>query len=65
VSTWHFEYQEASSEILAKVERIRTLAQRHRVSVKAAALQLSLADPAVAAVIPGASKLECGSTFSG
>jgi D-threo-aldose 1-dehydrogenase len=54
----HFEYQKASPEILAKVERIRTLAQRHQVSIKAAALQFSLANPAVAAVIPGASKPE-------
>ncbi|MFM0741084.1 aldo/keto reductase [Paraburkholderia xenovorans] len=54
----HFEYQKASPEILAKVERIKALAQRHQVSVKAAALQFSLANPAVAAVIPGASKPE-------
>jgi D-threo-aldose 1-dehydrogenase len=54
----HFEYQKASPEILTKVERIRTLAQRHQVSIKAAALQFSLANPAVAAVIPGASKPE-------
>jgi D-threo-aldose 1-dehydrogenase len=54
----HFEYQKASPEILAKVERIKVLAQRYKVPVKAAALQLSLAHPAVAAVIPGASRPE-------
>ncbi|NLP62713.1 aldo/keto reductase [Paraburkholderia sacchari] len=52
----NFEYQKASPEILARVERIKAVAARHNVSVKAAALQFSLANPAVAAVIPGASK---------
>lgn len=54
----HFEYQQASPEIIAKVERIKAIAQRHNVSVKAAALQFALANPAVAAVIPGASRPE-------
>jgi D-threo-aldose 1-dehydrogenase len=54
----HFEYQQASPAILAQVERINAIAQRHHVSVKAAALQFSLANPAVAAVIPGASRPE-------
>jgi D-threo-aldose 1-dehydrogenase len=54
----HFEYQKASPEILGKVERIKALAQRHRVPIKAAALQFSLAHPASAAVIPGASRPE-------
>lgn len=52
----HFEYQQASPEIIAKVERIKAVAQRHQVSVKSAALQFVLANPAVAAVIPGASR---------
>src|SRR5262245_40718202 len=43
----HFEYQKAPPEILAKVERIKTLA-----------LRFSLAHPASAAVIPGASRPE-------
>jgi D-threo-aldose 1-dehydrogenase len=54
----HFEYAEAPPEILAKVAKIRALAQRHAVPIKAAALQFSLAHPAVVAVIPGASKAE-------
>eukprot|EP01133_Synstelium_polycarpum_P022753 gene22753-27293_t len=54
----HFEYQKASPEIIAKVENIKAIAARHGVSVKAAALQFSLANPAVAAVIPGASRPE-------
>ncbi|MGE8686136.1 MAG: aldo/keto reductase [Achromobacter sp.] len=52
----HFEYQEAPPEIIARVGRIKAIAQRHGVGVKAAALQFVLANPAVAAVIPGASR---------
>jgi D-threo-aldose 1-dehydrogenase len=54
----NFEYQKAPPEIVAKVERIKAVAQRHRVPIKAAALQFSLAHPASAAVIPGASRPE-------
>lgn len=54
----HFEYQKASPEIISKVERIKSIANRHQVSIKSAALQFSLANPAVAAVIPGASRPE-------
>ena len=54
----HFEYQKAPPEILVKVERIKALAQRHQVPIKAAALQFSLAHTASAAVIPGASRPE-------
>lgn len=52
----HFEYQQASPEIIAKVEQIKRIAAAYNVDIKAAALQFSLANPAVAAVIPGASK---------
>ncbi|WP_213981475.1 aldo/keto reductase [Sphingomonas sp. dw_22] len=52
----HFEYAPASPEMLAKVQRIKGIADRFGVSMKAAGLQFSLANPAVAAVIPGASK---------
>jgi D-threo-aldose 1-dehydrogenase len=54
----NFEYQKASPEILARVERIKGIAQRYNVPIKAAALQFCLAHPAVAAVIPGASRPE-------
>ncbi|PGS56819.1 aldo/keto reductase [Bacillus sp. AFS041924] len=54
----HFEYQKASPDIIAKVEKIKGIASRHGISVKAAALQFSLANPSVASVIPGASKPE-------
>jgi D-threo-aldose 1-dehydrogenase len=53
-----FEYAKAPPEIVAKVERIKALASRHRVPIKAAALQFVLAHPASAAVIPGASRPE-------
>ncbi|GEK34544.1 aldo/keto reductase [Kurthia sibirica] len=52
----HFEYQKASPEIIAKVNKIKSITDRHGISIKSAALQFSLANPAVAAVIPGASK---------
>jgi D-threo-aldose 1-dehydrogenase len=52
----HFEYAPATPEILDKVARIRAIAERHGVSMKAAGLQFALANPAVAAVIPGASR---------
>jgi D-threo-aldose 1-dehydrogenase len=38
------------------VARIKGIADDHGVSMKAAGLQFSLANPAVAAVIPGASR---------
>ncbi|MFC9056753.1 aldo/keto reductase [Streptomyces sp. NPDC057074] len=52
----HFEYQDAPAHIVEKVARIKELAERHGVSIKAAALQFSLAHPAAAAVIPGATR---------
>lgn len=52
----NFEYAPATPAILAKVAAIKAIADRHGVSMKAAGLQFSLAHPAVAAVIPGASR---------
>ncbi|MGW1762279.1 aldo/keto reductase [Streptomyces mirabilis] len=52
----HFEYQKAPAPIITKVERIKALAEQHGVGIKAAALQFSLAHPAVVAAIPGASR---------
>jgi D-threo-aldose 1-dehydrogenase len=54
----HFEYQKAPDAIVQKVDSIRALALEHGVSVKAAALQFAFANPAVVAVIPGASRPE-------
>jgi D-threo-aldose 1-dehydrogenase len=52
----NFEYAPASAAILEKVSRIASIADRYAISMKAAALHFSLANPAVAAVIPGASR---------
>jgi D-threo-aldose 1-dehydrogenase len=52
----NFEYAPATQTILDKVARIKAIADRHGVGMKAAGLQFALANPAVAAVIPGASR---------
>jgi len=52
----NFEYAPAKPEILGKVAAIKTIADRYGISMKAAGLQFALANPAVAAVIPGASR---------
>lgn len=52
----NFEYAPATPEILARVQAIKAVADRHGVTMKAAGLQFALAHPAVAAVIPGASR---------
>lgn len=52
----NFDYAPATPAVLAKVSAIRAVADRHGVGMKAAALQFALANPAVAAVIPGASR---------
>ena len=54
----NFEYAPATPQILDKVARIKALADRYGTSMKAAGLQFALANPAVAAVIPGASRPE-------
>ncbi len=52
----NFEYAPIQPPMQARIDAIRTIAQRHGVGMKAAGLQFSLAHPAVAAVIPGASQ---------
>ncbi len=52
----NFEYAPATPAILDKVARTKSIADAHGVSMKAAGLQFALANPAVAAVIPGASR---------
>jgi D-threo-aldose 1-dehydrogenase len=52
----HYEYQKASPQVRARVQYLNEVAARHGVDIKAAALQFSLAHPAVAAVIPGATR---------
>lgn len=48
-----FEYQEASPERVAARDRLATIAERHGVDLRAAALQFCAAHPVVASVIPG------------
>jgi len=52
----NFEYAPATPAILDRVARIKALADRYGIGMKAAGLQFALAHPAVAAVIPGASQ---------
>lgn len=52
----NFEYAPIKPAMREKIDRIKTIADRHGVSMKAAGLQFALANPAVAAVIPGASQ---------
>lgn len=52
----HFDYGEVPAEVSRRVAALGEIAERHGVSVKAAALQFSTAHPAVAAVIPGSSR---------
>jgi D-threo-aldose 1-dehydrogenase len=49
--TWN--YQTAPPEVVARVDAIRAVCDRHGVQLAAAALQFPLAHPAVAAIIPG------------
>jgi len=52
----NFEYAPITPEIIARVAALKAIADRYGISMKAAGLQFSLANPAVAAVIPGASR---------
>lgn len=54
----HFEYGAVPKDIAVKVDKLKALCTKYGVPIKAAALQFSLAHPAAAAVIPGASKPE-------
>ena len=49
--TWN--YKTAPPEVVARVDAIRAVCDRHQVPLAAAALQFPLAHPAVAAIIPG------------
>ncbi|SES32195.1 aldo/keto reductase [Salisediminibacterium halotolerans] len=54
----HYKYQDASAEVTSQVKQLNQIAERHDVSLIAAALQFSAAHPAVAAVIPGTTRPE-------
>jgi len=49
-----FNYRAASPDMMEKARRIAAVCERHRVPLRAAALQFILAHPAIASVIPGA-----------
>jgi D-threo-aldose 1-dehydrogenase len=48
-----FNYADAPADILERARGLQTVATRHRVSLKAAALQFALAHPQVTCIIPG------------
>ena len=52
----HYEYQAATPEIQARVDGLKAVAAEFGIDLRAAALQFPLAHPAVAAIIPGASR---------
>lgn len=52
----HFEYQPATEAMLERVKDLHEIARHYHVDIKAIALQFPLANPLVAAVIPGASR---------
>ena len=47
-------YEDAPADVLERARRIKDVCDRHRVPLKAAALQFGTAHPAVAATVPGA-----------
>lgn len=49
----HFDYVEASPEILARRSRLQAICAEHGVDIRAAALQFCAAHPVVSCVIPG------------
>lgn len=49
-----FNYQAAPPELVARARALKAVCDRHKVDLKAAALQFVFAHPAVAAAIPGA-----------
>ncbi|QGZ59152.1 aldo/keto reductase [Paraburkholderia acidiphila] len=54
----HYEYQKAPQAMIDRVAQIKAICSRYGVDIRAAALAFSLAHPAVAGVIPGASRPE-------
>ncbi|CAD6529944.1 aldo/keto reductase [Paraburkholderia sabiae] len=54
----HYEYQKAPQTMIDRVAQIKAICERFGVDIRAVALQFSLAHPAVAGVIPGASRPE-------
>lgn len=60
-----YNYKPAPPEIIERVQRLEGVAQRHNVSMRAAALQFAIAHPAVTALVVGAeSKDEFAQTMA-
>jgi D-threo-aldose 1-dehydrogenase len=49
----HFDYRPAPDSVLARVQRIGAVCERHGVPLRAAAIQFPLAHPAVTGLIAG------------
>ena len=49
-----FNYEPAPPHLVERAKRLKAVCDRHRVDLKAAALQFVLAHPAVCSAIPGA-----------
>lgn len=54
----HYDYGDVPDDIVSKTNAIKQITEKHQVSMKGAALQFSMAHPAVAAVIPGSTRAE-------
>ncbi|WP_252312122.1 aldo/keto reductase [Sinobaca sp. H24] len=52
----HYNYQQITPDIKKKVEQMQEIADHHKIELKSAALQFSLAHPVTKAVIPGSSR---------
>ena len=53
-----FDYELAPKELVDKARRIKAVCDRHQIDLKAAALQIIIAHPAIASAIPGSASLE-------
>ena len=52
-SNLHYDYAQAPPHVIARVQKIKAVCDRHGVDIKAAALQFPLRHPAVASVLTG------------
>jgi D-threo-aldose 1-dehydrogenase len=49
----HYDYRDAAPELIARRDRIAAICERHRVDLRAVALQFCAAHPVVASIVPG------------
>ncbi|NQW20844.1 MAG: aldo/keto reductase [Chloroflexi bacterium] len=52
-----FDYEQASSDLVAQARKLTEICNAHQVDLKAAALQFVLAHPAIATAVPGAQSI--------